>query len=204
MVVGYHLIWTAYGWWLPNDPRGSTSTHVKSLDLQGLGELHFGRKKLQPARRIVREFYDEARNHLRHELLTLSTTEVTAAAAAISEVIRKQSYTCYACAIMNDHLHILIRKHRQEAPEMIERLQDATCFAVRDCCERAPDHPVWTDGGWKGFLETREDFRRIIRYIEQNPVKIGRPMQKWDFVKPYDGWLPGMISRVKPNRHHQS
>jgi hypothetical protein len=25
MIAGYHLIWTAYGWWLPNDPRGSTS-----------------------------------------------------------------------------------------------------------------------------------------------------------------------------------
>lgn len=50
MVVGYHLIWTAYGCWLPNDPRGSTSRDVRSVQLQDLGELHFGRKKMQPAR----------------------------------------------------------------------------------------------------------------------------------------------------------
>ena len=29
MVAGYHLIWTVYGYWLPNDPRGSTSTEVR-------------------------------------------------------------------------------------------------------------------------------------------------------------------------------
>jgi hypothetical protein len=47
MVAGYHLIWTAYGWWLPNDPRGSTSQQVLSVQLQYLGELHFGRESNQ-------------------------------------------------------------------------------------------------------------------------------------------------------------
>jgi len=25
MIIAHHLIWTAYGFWLPNDPRGSSS-----------------------------------------------------------------------------------------------------------------------------------------------------------------------------------
>jgi hypothetical protein len=54
VVAGYHLIWTAYGCWLPNDPRGSTSKEVRNIQLQDLGELHFGRKRLQPARRVAR------------------------------------------------------------------------------------------------------------------------------------------------------
>lgn len=99
---------------------------------------------------------------------------------------------------MPDHVHLLIRKHRHQAEEMIELLQDASCLAVRDGGLRAPDHPVWTDGGWKGFLTTPQDFRRIIRYIEQNPVKIGRPRQPWDFVTSYDGWMPGQVFRAKP------
>jgi hypothetical protein len=37
VVAGYHLIWTAYGHWLPNDPRGRTSAEVRSVDLQDLG-----------------------------------------------------------------------------------------------------------------------------------------------------------------------
>jgi REP element-mobilizing transposase RayT len=198
VVAGYHLIWTAYGHWLPNDPRGSTSTEVRSVELQDLGELHFGRKRLQPARRVVKAFYEEAKQRLKHELLTLDHREVTAVAEAFAGMINKQRYTCYACAIMPDHVHLLIRKHRHPAEEMIELMQDASCLAVRDCGLRAPDHPVWTEGGWKGFLTTPEDFRRIIRYIELNPVKIGRKRQDWKFVTPYDGWIPGQVFRAKP------
>lgn len=33
MVLAYHLIVTAYGFWLPNDPRGSWSDFVRSWEL---------------------------------------------------------------------------------------------------------------------------------------------------------------------------
>ena len=61
IVIAHHLIWTVYGSWLPNDPRGSGSHSVASDVLTELGELHYGRNKLQPAGRIVREFYEQAR-----------------------------------------------------------------------------------------------------------------------------------------------
>jgi hypothetical protein len=45
--------------------------------------------------------------------------------------------------------------------------------------------------GWKTFLNTRDDFQREIKYVGQNPRGIGCAEQRWDFVQPYDGWLPG-------------
>ena len=33
MVHGYHLILPMYGFWLPNDPRGSWSDYVRSWEL---------------------------------------------------------------------------------------------------------------------------------------------------------------------------
>ena len=36
IVIAHHLIWTAYGWWLPNDPRGSNSQVIRS-DVIGRG-----------------------------------------------------------------------------------------------------------------------------------------------------------------------
>jgi hypothetical protein len=48
IVIAYHLIWTGYGWWLPNDPRGSMSHRIASDVIAELGELHYGRKKVQP------------------------------------------------------------------------------------------------------------------------------------------------------------
>lgn len=53
-------------------------------------------------------------------------------------------------------------------------------------------HPVGGGPGRKGCLDCREDLERTIRHIEQNSVKIGKPIQKRDFVVPYDGWLFGL------------
>ena len=48
MVLAYHVIFTAYGFWLPNDPRGSWSEWVGSWEL-----LKFGRATKTDTRRSV-------------------------------------------------------------------------------------------------------------------------------------------------------
>src|SRR5437763_5560080 len=110
LVIAHHLIWTAYGWWLPNDPRGSGSQTIRNEIIAELGELHSGRKKVQPAGRIVREFYGHAADRLKHPLLTFDEAAQQEISAAFADVVRSERYTCYACAIMPDHVHILIRK----------------------------------------------------------------------------------------------
>ena len=69
MVIAHHLIWTAYGWWLPNDLRGSMSRSVASDVLAELGTLHYGRKRVQPASRNIRAFYARASEVLKFPLL---------------------------------------------------------------------------------------------------------------------------------------
>lgn len=200
MVAAYHLIWTVYGYWLPNDLRGSTSRELRCANFAPLGEIHYGRKKVQPSSREIREFFEAAKGLLKHELLTFSEPQYLIVAENIGKVIRDNSLTCYGCAIMPDHIHLLIRKHRLQAEEMIEKFQDESREAI--CCSsqfrHGLDHPVWGGPGWKVFLDTQEDIRRVIRYIEQNPVKIGRPVQRWPFVQVYDGWLPGRVRYAKP------
>ena len=60
------------------------------------------------------------------------------------------------------------------------------------------NHPIWGGPGWKVFLDCRDDMERTVRYIEQNPVKIGQMGQRWSFVSEYDGWLPGQVRTAKP------
>jgi hypothetical protein len=112
MVIAYHLVWTLYGWWLPNDPRGSMSHFIESDVIFELGNLHYGRKRVQPSSREIRAFYDVAATKLKHKLLKLTRDDVPVVASAFAEVIRTRRYTCYACAIMPDHIHLVIRKHR--------------------------------------------------------------------------------------------
>jgi REP element-mobilizing transposase RayT len=189
LVIAYHLIWTAYGWWLPNDPRGSGSHLVRRDPIAELGELHYGRKTIQPAGREVREFYQQAAPLLMHPLLTFDEIARAIIAEAFYKVIERDKYTCYACVIMPDHAHILIRKHKFEAEEMIDAFKIASREALIAAGARGDDHPVWTSGtGWKVFLEHPDEIRRTIGYINRNPDPNGLPRQVWPFVKDYDGW----------------
>lgn len=189
IVIAHHLIWTAYGWWLPNDPRGSTSRMIRRDGIAALGDLHYGRRRIQPASRDIRAFYEQASHVLRHQLLEIRSESVGTIGTALGQVIDDQRYTCYACAVMPDHVHILIRKHRHQAEQMIELLQNASRCALIDAHLWPGDHPVWTrGGGWKVFLEHPDEVQRTIPYIEENPTQIGLPVQRWSFVVPYDRW----------------
>jgi REP element-mobilizing transposase RayT len=197
MIAAYHLVWTVYGYWLPNDPRGSMSHTIRNPVVAELGDIHYGRKRIQRTGRVLRDFHDAAQRVLQYRLLDFSTAEVEAIATAFGNVIASRAYTCYGCAIMPDHVHILVRKHRYVAEAMIERLQDESRIAVLGLCKRGASHPVWGGPGWKVYLETREDIVRTIRYIDGNPRKSRLPPQTWPFVKRYDGWLSGQVRIVR-------
>ena len=118
IVIAHHLIWTCYGTWLPNDPRGSTPTTIRTDAIAELGELHFGRKHVQPLGRDIRAFYSAARLVLKHPILSFDETRRNVVAGAIEQVIARERLTCWACAVMPDHVHILIRKHRLKFEDM--------------------------------------------------------------------------------------
>lgn len=189
LVIAHHLIWTCYGTWLPNDPRGSTSKTIRSETIAELGELHYGRKRVQPLGRDIRAFYEAARQVLRHPTLTLDETARQTVATALGEVIDREKLTCWACAILPDHVHILIRKHRLSFEEMLDLLKDASADRLRATGGWPADHPVWTaHGGWSVFLDHPDDVRRTIGYIDRNPDPYRLPRQTYRFVRPYDGW----------------
>jgi REP element-mobilizing transposase RayT len=188
MVIAHHLILTAYGWWLPNDPRGSSSQTVGNDIIAELGELHRGRRRVQPPSPAIREFYTRADGVLKYPLLEFSSSEIRTIANKFAEAMAQYRYTCYACAIMPDHVHLLIRKHRDKGEQMIESLQEFTCLRFSGSPQRGPNHPLWAKSGWKVFLDHPDDIRRTIRYIRQNPPKRRMPQQDWPFVAEYNGW----------------
>ncbi|MGB2966714.1 MAG: hypothetical protein WBD14_04810 [Phycisphaerae bacterium] len=126
LVIAYHLIWTAYGWWLPNDPRGSTSRGVAEDRIAQLGPHHYGRRRHLPPLETLDAFYREADGVLKFQRLPLGQQDVQHVAEGIAEAVRTRRYTCYACAILPDHVHLVIRKHRDKAEDMIEALQAAS------------------------------------------------------------------------------
>lgn len=187
MVIAHHLIWTVYGTWLPSDPRGSGSRVVCSPELMAFGEPHYGRRSRQPSSKTIHDFYERAEPRLVHPVLRFPPDQFSVVAGAIGAAIAARGYTCYAAAIMPDHIHLVMRKHRDPAETMIDELQDLSrerllpgAFPV--------DHPIWTTGGWKRFLNSPEAVRSVLRYVERNPSELGLPGQDWPFVRRYDDW----------------
>ena len=127
MVIAHHLIWTAYGWWLPNDPRGSGSECVKSDLLAELGEVHNGRKRVQPSGREIREFYDKAATLLKHPLLKFDESARTEIAVAFGGEVAAQNYTCWACAMMPN---MFTRLRMRSATSLIETIVVLTIIAI--------------------------------------------------------------------------
>jgi REP element-mobilizing transposase RayT len=188
IVIAYHLIWTAYGWWLANDPRGSMSETIRCDVFCDLAELHYGRKRVQPAGWVIRDFYREAAKRLKHELLTFDERARAEIAMAFENVIRRERLTVYACAIMPDHIHLVVRKHRLKAEEMIALFQEESRLRLRVERPWTSDHPVWGGHGWVVFLDHPDEVERTDAYVENNPKTIGWPAQLWPFVTSYDGW----------------
>jgi REP element-mobilizing transposase RayT len=187
-VIAYHLIWTNYGTWLPNDPRGSGLAVAYTSALAELGDVHLGRKKLQPARSTVRAFYESAEPLLRHPVICFDAKQRSIVGEAFDGTMREHQYTCYACAILPDHTHLVIRKHKHDAETMIDNLHSESRALLIERGAVPNEHPVWTKGGWKVFLDTPESVWPRVRYVERNPMKEGLPKQSWPFVTMYDNW----------------
>lgn len=110
-------------------------------------------------------------------------------ASAFEEVCESERYTCYACAVIPDHVHLVIRKHKDQAEEMIEKLRVLSRKRLEEKSVRFCGHPVWTGGGgWKVFLDHPDDVQRTIGYVEKNPLAARMTAQDWGFVKDYDRW----------------
>ena len=52
---------------------------------------------------------------------------------------------------------------------------------------RTGRHPkAFSRGEWKVFLDSEEDIRRAIRYVERNPTREGLAPQRWSYVTPFE------------------
>jgi REP element-mobilizing transposase RayT len=187
-VIAHHLIFTGYGHWLPNDPRGSGSRDLRKELFEVLGPIHQGRKRVQPPRSQLRSFYKNATPLLKHPPLWFDEKARTVIAEAVRQVLRSRVYTCWAFAVMCNHMHLCIRKHRDLDEIIWSTVAEATARAARSHFDVPGDHRIWADRPYMVFLESPDDIRRVAAYIERNPEKEGLPRQAWDFVKPYDNW----------------
>jgi REP element-mobilizing transposase RayT len=200
MLAGFHLIFGAYGFWLPNDPRGSWSKFVGSWELyQYAGPA----TKTTETRSVAHRPHDHrqriaAKRALRRTAVKFTGLQARAVGRGFSEYCGRAGVDVYACAILPDHVHLVTGLLPMAPKQFVIQLKGA---ATRRLLEEGL-HPFglqpgdgtssgnaapakcFARGEWIVLLEA-DDIPRAVRYVEQNPLKEGKPKQHWKFVVPF-------------------
>jgi REP element-mobilizing transposase RayT len=198
-MLAAHIIVGAYGFWLPNDPRGSWSEFVGSFELHKYGKA----TKVDVRRSVAAQLHDtarrkEAKTALKHDPVKFNGVQARAIGRGFASYVEKSGIAVHACAILPDHLHLVVARHRLAYEHLTIALKGA---ATRRLNEEGI-HPLtehqgskrrppkcFARGQWVVFLNTDEDVWRAIAYVEMNPLKEGKPLQRWAFVTPFGGAL---------------
>jgi REP-associated tyrosine transposase len=210
MLHGFHVIFSTYGFWLPNDPRGSWSDWVRRWEL-----LQFGAATKVSTRRSVAEVRHD-RQLRRAAMLALMYPEVQftgkqaqAVGKGFGTAMNEGGYAVYDCSILPQHVHLVLGRHERSVQRIVGH------FKARATQQLSADalHPLaghvqrdgtvpspWGRNCWKVLLFSEEHLRAAIAYVVRNPLKEGKPRQRWSFVQPFQGPGPGSGARSKLRR----
>ena len=202
MVHGYHIIFGAYGFWLPNDPRGSWSDFVGNWEL-----VRFGRatKSLERSELTAEEERQRraAKAALKYPPVRFSGAQARAIGCGFARRVRQSNLTIWACSILPEHVHLVVARHTYAAEQIANLMKgEATKQLGKEGIHplqayaklgQRPPRP-WADRKWKVFLDNEEAIENAIHYVEENPLKEGKPRQHWPFVTRFTGLDKGWVT----------
>lgn len=194
MVLAYHIIFTAYGFWLPNDPRGSWSDFVWAWKLARFGPA----TKTTTRQSVAQAPHDHrqrlaAKTALKHSPVHFTGVQARAIGRGFHDAQTSGNYRIHACSILPEHVHAVVLRHPQRDIETIGNhlKARASTFLVneelhpfQDAIGRRGRRPSpWSESFWQVYLDSTADIQRAVEYVHNNPVKEGLRPQHWPFVE---------------------
>jgi REP element-mobilizing transposase RayT len=166
VIVGYHVIFSTYGFWLPNDPRGSWSEFVRSWELFRFGPA----TKTTERRSLARDEHDvalrkSAKGALKYPPVVFDGLQARAVGRGFSTYVRRTGLAVWACAILPDHIHLVLGRAGMDVEQLVIQLKGEATQQL----EREGIHPMgrykvegkrapkcWVRGQWKVFLDPED------------------------------------------------
>jgi hypothetical protein len=200
MVLGYHIVLGMYGFWLPNDPRGSWSQFVWSEALRKHGPA----TKVTTRQSVACKPHDvslrlAAKRDLLFPPVILTGQQALAIARGFAQAVEITGAPVWACSILPEHTHLVVGRFAGTIEQFVaEAKQRATLQLNAEGLHPLADRRLsngrrpspWAEGFWKVFLHDQPHVRNAIRYTECNPEKEGKRRQHWSFVTPYAPHAP--------------
>lgn len=124
MILAYHAIFSTYGFWLPNDPRGSWSDYIRHWEL-----LRFGPATKTTLRRsLARDEHDiharlEAKETLQHPPVLFTGEQALAVARGFAHAGAEAGYVFHACSILPEHVHLVVARHERPIERIVAHLK---------------------------------------------------------------------------------
>ena len=192
MVRWYHLIFTAYGFWLPNDPRGSWSDFVGSWELYKFGPA----TTVSGKRSYAHDPHDraarlEAKKALKFPSVRFDERQRALIVEGFAEAVDSAGYSVLAGCIGHDHAHLVLGRHARTVEQIARHLKSKATMHLT----RAGLHPLrgyllptgaaptpWAEKCWSVFINDVPQLRAAIRYVERHPAKEGLSAQRWSFL----------------------
>ena len=181
MIHGYHLVLPHYGFWLPNDPRGSWSTFVGSWEL-----ARFGTTTRHLEQRTVSQLTEEEtqqrkllQQSLKYPPVQLTGEQALCVADGFKEKAGLSAYEIWACAeqIANMLKGAATRRLRSKSQHPLSR----------HVANGARPPAMWARRQWIACLDSDTAIENAIAYVDDNPIKEGKPRQEWSWLSPYRG-----------------
>jgi REP element-mobilizing transposase RayT len=193
MVIASHAVFAAYGFWPPNDDRGSWSTHVWAPHLQRFGEAKTVSVRYSIAHILHdREHTRAIQGAMRFPSVKFNEEQRIAIADGIESVVKLLDVRLIALAILNDHVHLVPERHREDVETLVgffkrAATRELTPHGIHPMGEarRARDGAAvtpWVRGGWKRSLDSWEAVEDAVEYVELNPLRAGMERQVYSFV----------------------
>jgi len=197
MVRGYFATFSTYGFWLPNDERGSHSTNVRAMNI-----AHFGPATKTNTRQSVAhtphnvQVRREAKAAMKYPEVILTGEQARVVARGFSKAIEESAYLVHACSILPQHVHLVIARTSDRKIEQIvghlkaRATQELLAEAMHPLAEYGkPNGQVpspWTQRkGWVIYLNSNKAIADKVAYTQENPEREGKPRQHWSFVTPF-------------------
>jgi REP element-mobilizing transposase RayT len=188
MILAHHCIFSMYGFWLPNDPRGSGSDYIAVWELFRYGPA----TKTNSRRSVAHVAHDTerrltAKHALRYPPVEISGIQAVTVVAGFAKACQEGGYRIHACAVLPNHVHLVVGIHPRNIRQIVGHLKSRATRMLKELgLWHRDERPVWGDHGWNVRLENVHAVSRAIEYVERNPLKEGKRLQRWSLVTAFD------------------
>jgi len=132
MILAWHLVWTCYGWWFPNDPRGSWSKEVWKPELQESGDIEErGRRATQPSWSEMRQWFSSAQRKLKYQPILLDESAKQIVRRVVAQYAQLHNYEILALAVMPEHIHIVVGFHNHRYEKIVQAFKSVSSRQLR-------------------------------------------------------------------------